>query len=227
MQFQFDLDITGIVAAATAPERIQPILDKAITKALESAIEDATGYSSEYRKSLKAQLAAALPCGIEIDTVAKFQHVLNAAISSAVAGSNAETLRVAMAKVAGEVTPDVPSRVKLSELLELARNGLHKQPEDAFYAHFERTDYGYCHLSLDGDEDTRSEYSANIRIACDEGGKVYSLKLDGANLTPISAPNAIGQWKGLLLSMYVGRTTLDIDMDADDVSDFARAKDDY
>ena len=59
MNFNFEIDIEGIVAAAVAPERIQPLLDKAITDAMKQSLDEATGYRSEFRKLLTQQLTEA------------------------------------------------------------------------------------------------------------------------------------------------------------------------
>lgn len=226
MQFTFDLDIRDIVAKATAPERIQPMLDKAITEALSTALRDATGYNSPFSKQLKTQLAEALPHGLRIDDVAKFQHMLNIAMTSAVSGANAETLRAAMAQLTAGVLPDVPARIKMSELIEKAREGFHKEKHEAFYARFEPSEYssGGGHLYLDSDESCRDNYRADMRLAFGGDGHVYALKLDGRDITPKSTPAAVGWFDGLLLSFYVGRTSLDIDMDADDVESACEAQ---
>jgi hypothetical protein len=228
MQFNFQIDIEGIVAAAVAPERIQPLLDGAITKALKDALEDATGYRSEFRELLKKQLTEALPHGLRVHDVAKFQHMLNLAISNAVEGANAETLKAAFKKVAESVLPEVPARIKLSELLEEARSGFHKDNHERFYARFEPSQYssGGGHLYLDSDATTRDTYRASMRLAFNGDGTIYALKLDGRDITPKSTPDAIGDFDGLLLAMYCGRTTLDVDMDEDDVESACEAKED-
>lgn len=59
MQLQINLDLQSIITKAVSAERIQPIVDKAISEAITSAIRDATDYSSEFRKLLKEQLAQA------------------------------------------------------------------------------------------------------------------------------------------------------------------------
>lgn len=224
MQFNFDLDIAGIVAAATAPERMQPMLDKAITEALKDALNEATGYRSPFRKQLTDQLTEALPHGLNIQGVAKFQHLLNASLSAALEGANAEIMKSAMTKVVGSVLPKVPARIKLSELLEAARDGFHKDKQEAFYAHFEMSEYsdGGGWLYLDRDELKREKYSADMRLAFLADGTCYALKLDRIDITPCSMPDPIGYFEGLLLSMYVGRTTVDLDIDADEVKSAAQ-----
>lgn len=229
MQFNFEIDIEGIVAAAVAPDRIQPLLDTAITKALKDSLEDATGYNSEFRKLLKTQLAEALPHGLRIHDVAKFQHMLNIAVSNAVEGANAETLKAAFGKVAQSVMPEVPARIKLSELLEEARGGFHKDSHERFYARFEPCTYsiGGGRLYLDSDPDTRATYSAGTSLSFNGDGTIYALKLRGHDITPKSAPEAIGDFEGLLLAMYCGRTSLELDMDEDEVESACESKDDY
>lgn len=221
MQFTFDLDIEGIVAGATSHEKIQPLLDKAITEAIKSSINDATGYNSEFRKSLTDQLKQSLPHGLAIDEMAKFQFVLNNAMNAAVRGANAEAIRVAMTDVVNAVIPNLPARVTLTELLEAARDGFHKEKHEAFYARFEPSNYGGGHLFLDSDSDCDRPYSARCRLAVNEAGEVYTLRMDGADIIPTKLPQAITRFDGLMLSLYVGRTTLEIDLDEGEVQDAA------
>lgn len=217
MEFTFNLDIKAIFEQATAPERIQPMLDEAITKALKEAIRDATGYSSDFSKRLKEQMAGALPHGLGVDDVAKFQHVLNAEVTKAVAGVNAETVRTAMAKAVGDVLPDVPQRVKLSELLKLARDGFHKEDHEAFFAELEESDYGGWYLALDEDEHCRGRFLANFQLSINEHGEVFAMKFDKEDLTPSKRPTVITRFESVLICLYTGRTALDIDMSPDQV----------
>lgn len=227
MEIKIDLDIPAIIGAAVAAERIQPIVDKAIAEAIKDAINDATGYRSAFREELKRQLAESMPHGLSIDDRAKFQHMLNHAVSEAVRGENANTMKAAMLQATKNVIPYVPERIKLSELMDDARLGFHKDSHEAFYAHLKLWEHGGGILALDSDENCSSEYRASVRIAFNAGGEVYSLKLDGRDITPKSMPDAVGSFDGLLLSMYVGRTSLEQDIDADDVEDAATSKEDY
>ena len=226
MNFNFQIDIEGIVAAAVAPERIQPLLDKAITDAMKQSLDDATGYRSEFRKLLTQQLSEALPHGLRVHDVAKFQHMLNIAISNAVEGANAEALKAAFGNVMQSILPEVPARIKLSKLLKQARHGFHKDDHERFYARYEPSQYssGGGHLYLDSDDSTRDTYHASIRLDFSGDGTIYALKLDGRDITPKSTPDAVGDFDGLLLAMYCGRTTLDVDMDEDEVESACEAK---
>ena len=141
MQFTFDLDIQAVVAKAMAPEKIQPMLEKALSDAIKSCIDEATGYSSEFRKAVKVQLAEAMPHGLDITDVAKFQQVANAVIANAVHGVNSETIATALKKSIGEIVPDIPARIKLSDLIDRAREGFHKESHEGFYARIERSDF--------------------------------------------------------------------------------------
>lgn len=217
MKLEIDLDLQAIITAATSTERLQPLVDKAIAEAIEAAVSDATGYSSDFRKAMTEQLKSAMPHGFQIDDVAKFQLMANAAVTEAVQGANAATIQAAISKGLSDVVPDVPARIKLSELLEQARSGFHREEHEGFYARLEVSDYGFAQLFLDGDEDCRKTYAAKTRLSISKDGDVYSMKLDGQKLKPLSMPQVIGHWEGQLLAMYVGRTTVELDMDADDV----------
>ncbi len=231
MEIKINLDLPGIIAQSCAAERLQPLIDKAIADALRSAIDEATGYRSEFRKELTAQLVAAMPHGLGVSDVAKFQHVLNTAVTEHVHGANAATVETAFGKLMKDVLPEVPEVVKLSELVELARAGFHKERHEAFYAYWEPCTYGQGGwLYLDSSErpkqgygsgSSRSredmKYSAEHRIAVNKEGAVYALRLDDKDVTPSARPDVIGRFDSTLMAMYVGRTRLDIDWDDDDV----------
>ncbi|KQO23474.1 hypothetical protein [Acidovorax sp. Leaf78] len=237
MNINIELDLPGIIAQACAADRLQPLVDKAIADALRSAIDSATGYRSEFRKELEVQLAQAMPHGLRTSDIAKFQHVLNEAITSHVRGANEETVAAAMAKVMQSAMPSVPAVVKISELLKIARDAFSKEAHEAFYAYWEPSTYGTGGwLYLDSDENpnkrpysqTRDredvKYQAQHRIAVNDYGAVYALRMDGKDVTPASRPDVIGEFDTTLMAMYVGRTKVDIDMDDDDVRSAASAQ---
>lgn len=223
MEIKIELDLPAIVAQAVSAERIQPIVDKAIAEAVKVAINDATGYRSKFRDAMKEQLSEAMPHGLRIDDVAKFQHVLNAAVSSAVQGENAKSVQTAITSAVGSFMPDLPERIKLSVLLQQARSGFLKESHEAFYAELEMSEYsgGGGWLYLDGEESTRGKHSASMRLAFTREGQVYSLTLNDKVVTPMSLPNAVGEFEATLLALYVGRTSLEIDMHEHDVKSAA------
>lgn len=220
------IDFEGALQRALAPESINPILDKHLKDAITRAIDEATGYRSEFQKALKEQLSAALPHGLGIDDVAKFGHILNGAIQTLVGEANKATIEAAMKKAIAHVMPDVPAVVKLSEFMEEARGGLHKDPHEAFYAFMDDA-HGFTHIYFDSDERPGSspsyqsregmKYRADYSLGVTKDGEVYSLKLNGKDVTPTSVPDVIGRFDSILMSMYVGRTKLEIDMDDDDL----------
>lgn len=232
MEMKINIDLENIVAQALTAEKLQPILDKHISEALTSAIRNATDYNSEFRKTVQAQLVEAMPHGLQLDDVAKFQHVLNTAMQSAVHAQNSAAIHTALAKAALEAVPDVPAVIKMSELMQAARDGLlYSDHNRAFYAHLEYSGSGGGWLYLDGDEKPGKgygtdggKYSAKYRIAFQGDGTVYALKLRDIQVTPASRPDVISRFDAILMSMYVGRTRLDIDMDDDDVEQAARAQ---
>lgn len=226
MEIQITLDVQSIIKNAVSAERIQPLIDKAIADALKDAISETTGYRSAFREGLKKQLSEAMPHGLDIDDCAKFQHMLNSAVTDAVRGENSATVKAALAAAAKAVMPDVPGRIKLSDFMKEVRSGFHKESYESFYAHLELSEYGGGWLYLDSNEDTREKYRAEHRIAFSKDGEVYSVRIDGRDVTPRSMPNAVGHLDGLLLAMYVGRTSLEVDIDEGDVEYAARAEED-
>lgn len=228
MQFTFDIDLQSIVDKTMAQENIAPVLEAAIAKAFKSAVDDATGYRSEFSEKLKSQLKEALPHGLGIDDVAKFQHVLNSAINTTVHGANAEAVRVALSAVAKNVMPEVPISLTLSELLEQARAGFHKEKHEAFFAEMDVSDYGTTYIYLDSDENPGRSYSygknsASICLSLNRDGEVYAMKFDGIDMTPAKTPNVISKFDAVLMCLYTGRTRLVVDIDEDDVKAAAEA----
>ncbi|AVS67880.1 hypothetical protein C8245_21370 [Paracidovorax avenae] len=233
MKIEINIDLEASVAAALAPEKLQPILDKHITDAITSAVRDATGYDSEFRKGLKEQMKQVLPHGLGIDDVVKFQQVLNTSIRNALQGANSDAITTALNACVQKVMPDVPAEVKLSELLEEVRAGFHKEKHEAFYAFWDPSEHGGGgHLYLDsaempgnryGGRGSRDgvKYSAEISLAVNAQGEVYTLKFRNQEVTPASRPNVITRLDSILMAMYVGRTRLIVDMDDDEVESAA------
>lgn len=224
MKLEINLNIEDAINKALTPEKLNPLLEKSVNDAIKSAIDDATGYRSEFRKALETQLKEVLPHGLGISDVAKFQHVLNTAMTKLVDAANNESVKTAMDKVVKSVMPDVPARIKMSDLIEAARDGFHKEDHESFYARYRESDWGGGRLSLDDDEDCRSEHAAEIRLAITKDGEVYSLTLNDEQVTPSKLPKAISHMDGLLLSMYVGRTTIEMDIDANDIESLAQSQ---
>lgn len=235
MELNIKLDIESAINAALQPEKLNPIVEKHITSAITEGIREATGYGSDFSKMLKEQLKTMLPHGLGEDDVAKFQHCLNQALRTVLHDANNAAIQTAMDKVMHEVMPDVKPVIKLSELMVLAREGFHKEKHDAFYAHFEPCEYssggGWLYLDSDAEVGKRTysssssvgdrKYSARHRLAVNGDGSVYALRLDGQDITPIARPDIIGAFDATLMAMYVGRTNLELDIDADDVSSAA------
>lgn len=233
MKIEINIDLEASVAAALAPEKLQPILDKHLTEAITSAVRDATGYNSEFQKGLKEQMKQVLPHGLAIDEVVKFQQVLNASMRNVLQRANNDAITTALNACVQEVMPDVPAELKLSELIEEARTGFHKEKHEAFYAYWHPSEYGGGgNFYLDrqelpskgyGGHSSREgvKYNAEVSIAVNENGEVYTLKCRGLDVTPSSRPDVITRFDSLLMAMYVGRTRLIVDMDDDEVQSAA------
>lgn len=230
MQIAIDLDLEAIISQAVSAERIQPIVNKAIDEAVKSAISNATGYNSGFRKAMEDQLKAAMPHGLSLDDVAKFQHVLNSELQKFVQEANKDSVNTAIVSAVKAAMPDVPAVVKMSDLVASAREGFHKEQHEEFYAYFAPSNYGGGWLYLDSNQKpgTTSYYSghgdredqkhnASICIAFTKEGEVYSLKLKGQQITPSSRPDIISNFDAILMAMYVGRTRIDVDVNDDDV----------
>lgn len=231
MELKINIDLEAALGEALSAEKLGPILQKHLTEAITSAVLDATGYRSEFRKKLTEQVAAALPHGLNLDDVVKFQHVLNKTVLEVVRCANQDAVTLALEKAVKQVMPEVPPVVKMSDLIKDAREDFHKEPTDAFFAYFEPSEYGGGWLYLDenekpGDSYGRSDrdsnkYRARYRLAFNKEGCVYALHLDGKDVTPSSRPDTIGSFDATLMAMYVGRSSLEVDMDPDDVESAA------
>jgi len=227
MKLEINLDLESALNKALSPEKMGPLLESVVNAAIKSAIEEATGYRSEFRKTLEAQVKETMPSGLDLRDVAKFSHVLNASIATVVDAANNATIKAAMDKVVKSVIPDVPATIKLSELIKVAREGFHKTDCEEFYAHYRESEFGGGWLALDRDSDCRSQHSAAIYLAISKNGSVYSVKMNCVPVTPASMPNAVGHLDSLLLSMYVGRTSIELDIDAHEVESLAGDQTEY
>ncbi len=221
MEIKIELDLPGIISAAVAAKHIQPIVNKAIARAIESAITDVTGYRSEFVTALKTQLAAALPHGLDVADVANFQQVLNHALTETVKGTNAATVHTALVAAAKHMLPDLPARMKLSELIGMAREGLNKNEGEAFFAKLELSEYGGAWIYLDSNANLDRKHEADIRVGITKAGECFALKMTGRDMTPTTFHAVVSKFNGVLLAIYTGRMGLDIDMDADDVESAA------
>lgn len=222
MEIKINLDLAQIIGDACSAEKLQPIISKAITETVKDAIESATGYRSAFRQAVTTQLAEAMPHGLRLSDVVKFQSILNSAMEGLVQDANNATIKAAMEKAAKSVMPDVPARIKLSNLMEEARGGLHKSTEDNFFACYEEDGYGLCHLYLDSSDYCTHKHDARISLSLSkDSGEAYRLKLYGKNVTPSSVPTVVGKFDSLLMALYVGRATLEIDIDEDEVKSLA------
>jgi hypothetical protein len=221
------IDFEGALARALQPETINPILDKHIGKAIGDAIEEATGYRSEFRKAVTEQLKEAIPHGLRADDAMKFAHILNTAIQKVVGEANNASITAAINRATSSLLPEIPGSMKLSKFAETMRYGLHKEAHQPFYAYMETSDYGTTYIYFDEDEKPGNnsrysdredmKYRADYRLAVDKDGRVYSLRFEGANVTPASLPNVGGEFDATIMAFYVGRTTLEIDMDDGDL----------
>ena len=229
-----NIDFQAAIDRAFAPEAMAPILDKHLTAAITSAIQDATGYRSKFSEELKTQLAEALPHGLSVQEIAKFQHILNQTMNTFVGDANRASVETALAKAVGHVMPTVPAVLKLSEFMTGVRAGLHIEEHEAFYAFMKVSTYGSTYVCIDSDPNPgRQSYSdradrqhrAKYQLSVSEQGDVYAMRLDGVHLTPSKLPNVVGSFEDSLMAMYVGRTKLQIDMDDDELESLSAEQD--
>lgn len=233
MEIKINLAIEEAIQKAVNADVLGPVVEKAVFGAVKSAIEDATGYSSEFRKTMAAQLKEALPHGLGVDETAKFQFILNNAMQAVIRETNTDTVTTAMRQAVKAVLPDLNPTIKVTEILEMARDAFLKEAYESFYAFFEESEHGGGTLFLDSEEfpgskyntDRRaSRYSARYRLAFNKEGEVYSLRMDGTDLTMNKIPHAISRFDSTLLALYVGKSVIDLDCDEDDVQHAAEGK---
>lgn len=229
MQLTINLNIEDAISKAINPEVMGPVVEKAVFGAVKSAIEDATNYNSEFRKTLQKQLAATLPHGLDLNDLAKFQHILNQTLTAVVNGANNDTVTAAITYAVKAVLPEVQPVIKVTELLEMAREEFLIDPHEEFYAFYEESEYGGGYLFLDSDPKPghsryspgngsreSCKYSAKYRIAFNKEGEAYSMKLADQDLLPSKLPHVISRFDTLMLAMYVGRTRIEVDADDGD-----------
>lgn len=87
-------------------------------------------------------------------------------------------------------------------------------------------------MYLDEDESPSKKYSslgpnyhAKYALSISSVGEAYSMKLEGMDLTPTKLQNVIASLDGLMLALYTGRTSIEPDIDDDDVESRAHAHD--
>lgn len=229
MNIAIALDLQDILQKALAPERLQPIIDKAVTAAVSQAIHDATGYRSEFAEQLKKQLTQAMPHGLDIDGIAKFQHVFNAQISAIVQGENAKTIQCAIQSAMKSAIPELPERIKLSDIVKGARGNFNLGDGEEFFAEYDVSEWGGGSLymsEIKAGRHSHSEYNSDIILHFNSDGEVYALKVKEKHVTPATLPETIGRYEGVLLALYTGRCKVEVDIDRDDVEALASSQSD-
>lgn len=229
LNLSIDIDLESVLAKALSAEKLEPIINKYLAEAVTSAVESATGYRSEFRKKLAEQLISVLPHGLESGDVVKFQHILNKAMTDVVNCKNQDAVTLALEHAVKRVMPDSPTAVKMSELLKEARSYFGTEPTESFFAYYETDPSGEGWLYLDsdltagyGNDITAVKYRAKYQLAFNSTGRVDSLQLDNVEVSN-SYPAVVSMFETTLMAMYVGRTTLEVDMTPEEVIEAAAA----
>lgn len=116
---QIDINIEQIVAesvaAALAPEKIQPIIQANLDKAVKDAIEDQFSYRSPFRELLKAKLAGVMPT--DIDDLARYGDLVVKSVKGMLAESQQQAIRQTIEEKLENMLKPLPASMKLSELI--------------------------------------------------------------------------------------------------------------
>ncbi len=225
MQITIDLDIESAIKTALSHERLSPILDRAITSAVIQAVQDAVGYNAPFTKMLKAKVAEAMPCGLDLAEQTKFQHILNDAVGKSVIAAHMEAATAAIMKASQAALPGVPAEIHLSDLLKAARDHLLHSDGGDFFAQVVEGFTKGCRLIYIDEKPGTDRYRAAYHISISDDGSAYSVVMDRRPITPASRPDVISRFSSLLMALYVGRTRLLIDLDEDGVERIATGSD--
>lgn len=230
MELNIDIEsvVAQAVAAALAPERLQPIITKQVEKAVDNAIEEQFGYRAPFRKLLEEKMAAAMPTNME--DLGRFSDLVLKVISAKLHEAQAEAVAQIIQPKLDAMLKPLPPTMKLSELVakllpdladDYRRNG-DSQPT-IIVEHNDGLD-GYWRLYIDSRGD-RDKYSCRLQIAFDKEGKAYSLRIGDEKMEKALLIGPTYNADALLLQIYTCGIT--IELDQTDFSDVYYEGEDY
>ncbi len=230
MELNIDIEsvVAQAVAAALAPERLQPIITKQVEKAVDSAIEEQFGYRAPFRKLLEEKMAAAMPTDME--DLGRFSDLVLKVISAKLHEAQAEAVAQIIQPKLDAMLKPLPPAMKLSELVEKLLPDLaddyRRDGADQPTIIVERHDnlYGYWRLYIDS-RSNRSQYDSRLKIAFRGDGKAYSLSIDDKKTENALLIGPTYNADALLLQIYTGGIT--IELDQTDFSDVYYEGEDY
>lgn len=222
-----DINIEGLVAdavaAALAPEKLQPIIQANVEKAVKSAIDDNFGYRSPFIELCKESMAAVMPT--DLGDLGRYGDLVLKTFKFALSEHQDHVLKQTITERMEQLLKPLPTRMKLSELVEQLTshfsNCYSRDGSERPTFIIEKNDRGYWHLYADPKEDAGrySQYSCAIHMAFTEDGECYSLKVDEKD--DPKKMIFIGSHYGadaLALNIYTGGTKIDFEeIDVDDI----------
>lgn len=216
MELNIDIEsvVAQAVAAALAPERLQPIITKQVEKAVDSAIEEQFGYRAPFRKLLEEKMAAAMPARME--DLGRFSDLVLKVISARLHEAQAEAVAQAIQPKLDAMLKPLPPTMKLSELVEkllpdladdYRRNG---DSQPTIIVDRDGTIEGYWRLYIDS-RDNHDKFSCRLQIAFDKEGKAYSLCIGDEKMEKALLIGPTFNADALLLQIYTCGITIELD----------------
>lgn len=221
---QIDINIEQIVAesvaAALAPEKIQPIIQKNLDEAVKDAITEQFSWRSPFREMLKEKLAGVMPT--DIDDLARYGDLVVKSVKGMLAESQQQAIRQTIEEKLASMLKPLPSSMKLSELIAKLTEHFADSYEregslsPTFHAEEPDATNGYWDFCADPRSDV-SKYGCAIKMRFDKEGTCWSLKMEDRDakaliLGPSFAADA------LVLNLYTGGIKIERDrVDTDEI----------
>ncbi|WP_430317840.1 hypothetical protein [Pseudomonas nitroreducens] len=223
-----DINIEGLVAdavaAALAPEKLQPIIQANVEKAVKSAIDDNFGYRSPFVELCKESMAAVMPT--DLGDLGRYGDLVLKAVRMALNEHQDHALKQTITERMENLLKPLPARMKLSELVEKLTEHFatgHRREGDkpTFIVEVSDVVEGYWGLYADPKEgaDRYSKYGCAIQMQFNKEGECYSLRIDEKedpkNMLFLGSHHGAD---ALALNLYTGGTKVDFeDIYLDDI----------
>lgn len=214
--------VADAVAAALAPERMQPIIESKLEEVVKRAIESQFSYRGDFQTMLEQKLSEVMPTDFE--GVARYGDLVSKTVNSMLIEYQHQAVNQTIKEKIEAMVKALPARMKLSELIakltksfdsRSQRNGS-DQPTVLITKSTGTCD-GYWRLDMDPENDI-GQYSCKIQMAFTNEGECYSLKIDDRDPSKSLFLGAAFGAEALVLNIYTGGVKVDFeDINTDDI----------
>ena len=225
------------IAENMTPEKLKPIIAKALNETVKSTIEEQFRWNGGAKKAIEAQIQEAMSCDVKMGLPS-----YNEQISRMVRDMVDNQFKIEGAKRLKDTIEEIlqvpPETIKLSELIETFKEETAEDSSDdsgditcRIYKSYDWSDDLYS-IELDEKRDQR-KYDCSIRLSVSKDtGKVDSVHAFGFNPESghleLFAKKYLYGTKKLVFQLYAGGSKIDMDVTEDEVdTSYSREEEEY